>query len=208
MASIKRIGKDSFGVPVWQVVYRRVPGGKQTMRRIHAQSKADVERAILLDSQRSDIGLRWSEGVNIYIAAKRAENRSPEALGHVQRAADVFIDIMGDIVIEETTPEIFKDFMQAVVVRPVLEPKTKRELRKSGHKVANHHRKELLTVARYLRAHTGKIATIPFEHVPKLSVKVVERAPVPKEKVGAYLAVGAPSCAPGAVLRPPLDGYL
>lgn len=191
MASIKRIGKDKFGVPIWEAVYRRATGDgvKQTRRRFHMATRAEVERVILLEMPKktSKSDLCWSEGVRIYLDAKEAEDRNPEAMGHVRRAADVFIDIMGDLRIEETTPEQFKDFMQAVVVRPVKSPKTGREIRKSGPKVANHHRKELLTVARYLRGHTGKIAEIPFEHVPKLSVKVTKRSPIPKDKVGAYL---------------------
>ncbi len=86
MAVIERIGKDKFDVPIWKAMYRRTRGGKQVMRHFHMATKADVERAILLDSQRSDIGLKWSEGVGIYLEAKRGENRSAVAMGHVDEA--------------------------------------------------------------------------------------------------------------------------
>ena len=187
MASIKRIGKDKSGIPIWEAVYRRSSSGKQVRRRFHLRNKADVEREILLDSQRSGIGLRWSEGTKIYLDAKLAENRSQEAMGHVDRACRVFVELMGDIAIEKTTPAIMKEFMAKVVEYPVIHHRTKKELRKSGPKVANHHRKELLTVARYLRAHTEKIADIPFEHVPPLAVKRVRRVPVPRDRINAYL---------------------
>lgn len=187
MATIKRIGKDNFGIPIWQVRYRRTAGGKQVMRHVHAATKADAEREVLLDSDRSDVNLRWSEGVKIYLDAKMAENRSPEAMGHVDRAVRIFIEIMGDIPIEKTTAAAMKQFMQKVVVYPIVNKKTGKELRKSGPKVANHHRKEMLTVARYLRNYTEKVTTIPFEHVHPLPIKVEKRQPVPPEKVHAYL---------------------
>ncbi|MCD8350513.1 MAG: site-specific integrase [Planctomycetaceae bacterium] len=187
MASIKRVGKDNFRVPIWEVVYRPVPGGKQVRRRIHAHTRADVERQIMLDGRNPVSDLRWSVGVSIYLKAKKAENRNPEAMGHVERAARVFIELMGDLPIEATTAALMKDFMAKVVDYPVIHAKTKKELRKSGPKVANHHRKELLTVARYLRAHTEKITTIPFEHVPVLPVKREKRQPIPKNLVGKYL---------------------
>jgi integrase len=186
MASIKRIGKDSFGVPIWEAVYRRVPGGKQVRRRFHAERKADVERAILLDSNRSDVRLKWSEGAAIYLEAKRLEGKSPASMLLVERAVSVFIEIMGDLEIEKTTPGTMKDFMQNVITRP-LTKKSGEVWRLSGPKVANHHRKELLTVARYLRGHTDKVSSIPFEHVPPLPVNVERRRPVDAGQVGAYM---------------------
>ncbi len=186
MASIKRIGRDNLGVPIWEAVYRRTAGGKQVRRRFHMESKADVERAILLDSNRSGISLRWSEGVRTYLDAKRLEGKSPASLLLVERAATVFIEIMGDLEIEKTTPGTMKEFMQKVIPRP-LTKKTGEVWRLSGPKVANHHRKELLTVARYLRGHTDKLSSIPFEHVPPLPVKVERRRPVDAGKVGAYM---------------------
>lgn len=185
--AIKRIGKDGLGVPIWEAVYRRKHGEKQIRRRFHAATRAEVERAVLLDSGRSGASIRWSEGVRLYLDAKLAEGRNHEAMGHVDRAARVFIELMGDMEVEETTAAVMKDFMQKVVAYPVIHQKTGRELRKSGPKVANHHRKELLTVARYLRAHIDKLATIPFEHVPLLPVKREKRIPVPKDLVHAYL---------------------
>ena len=187
MASIKRIGKDKLGLPIWEVVYRRTPGGKQIHRRIHAATKAEVERQVLLDVNASDIGLRWSEGLRIYLDAKLAEGRGQRGMQNVAAACQSFIDIMGDIDIEKTTPEVFKTFMQAVVSRPVLHHITGKEIRKSGSKVANRCRKEMLAVARHIRAHTGKIVTVPFEHVPTLPTQKVARSPIPRDQVNAYL---------------------
>ena len=187
MASIRRVGKDSLGVPIWDVIYRRTPGGRQVHRRIHAHARADVERQILLDSERSGIGLKWSEGAKIYLAAKGAEGCSPRSLEHVQRAADVFVRLMGDRSIEDTAPNDMRTFMTLAAEQPVSHKYSGKKYRLSGPKVANHHRKELLTVARYLRAHTGKIAAIPFEHIPPLPVKVAPREPIPPDQVTAYL---------------------
>jgi integrase len=197
MASIKRVGKDQFDIPIWEAVYRRTPGGKQVRKRFHLPTKAMVEREIQIDSQRSDIGLKWSEGTRLYLDAKLAEHRTPAAMEHVERAAKVFISIMGDLAIEETTPELMKEFMQAASRQPVKHRYSGKEFRVSGLKVANHHRKELLTVARYLRSHTGKISIIPFEHVPPFPVKAGRRSPLPKDRVGDYL-----NALPPHVLRP------
>jgi len=197
MASIRRIGKDQFDVPIWEAVYRRTPGGKQVRKRFHLQSKAMVERAILLDSGRSDVGLKWSEGIRLYLDAKLAEGRNSRAMDNVERAVKAFIALAGDLSIEETTPEIMKEFMQAVSRQPVKHKYSGKEYRISGPKVSNHHRKELLTVARYLRGHTGKISSVPFEHVPPFPVKAVRRAPIPDDMVHAYL-----DALPPHVLRP------
>lgn len=187
MASIKRIGKDRFETPIWEAVYRRTPGGKQIRRRFHLAKRQDVERAILLDTARSGVGLRWSEGVRIYLDAKKAEGKTAGSLLHVERAAAVFIEIMGDAVIEKTTADAMKVFMQAVVERPVEHKYAGKKPRTSGPKVANRHRRLLITVARYLRAHTGKVGDIPFEHVPPLPAKREHRHPIAAGQVNAYL---------------------
>jgi integrase len=152
-------------------VYRRTQGGRQIRRRFHFQTREEVERAILLDSDRHDIGLSWSEGLDIFMTAKLGEGRKARSLENVRFAVDRFIREMGNIGIEDTTPDIFRAFMA----------------QSSTPKVANHHRKELLTVARYLRAHTGKITVIPFEHIPPLPVKATPRRPIPRDKLNAYL---------------------
>lgn len=187
MASIKRVGKDNLGIPVWEAVYRRTSGGKQIRRRFHAHNKADVERAILVDSQRSDVGLRWSEAAKIYLTAKRAEGKSAASMENVERSANVFIKLMGDISIEDTSAAIFKSFMQSVITQPVKHYKTGKVIRLSGPKVANRHRKELLTIARYIRNYTEKITVIPFENAPRLPAKPGIRSPVPTSKVNAYI---------------------
>ena len=141
----------------------------------------------MLDCNRSDIGLKWSEGGEIYITDKEAEGCNPASLENVARALRVFQALMGDIAIEATTPEIMKDFMRLAVEQPVKHQYSGKVMRKSGPKVANHHRKELLTVARYLRSYTSKVKTIPFEHVPKLPEKPSTRTPVPQDQVKEYV---------------------
>lgn len=190
MATIKRIGKDSLGVPIWEVRYYRSSGDKQVNRHLHAASRKEVERLVLLDSQRSAVGLKWSEGLELYLNAKLAEGRSQVALGHVERAVALFVNLMGDLAIEETTPAVFKDFMQQAAKQPVKHRFSGKAFRVSGPKVSNHHRKELLTVARYLRNHTRKIESIPFEHVPALPVKVTPRSRFP---VKGLLPTSTPS---------------
>lgn len=197
MASIKRIGKNKSGVPIWEAVYRRTPGGKQVRKRFYLPLKADVERAILVETQSSGIDLRWSEGVQIYLKAKLTEGCSPLSMEHVERAAKVFISLMGDLEIEETTLDQFKEYMQLAANQPVKHKYSGKQYRISGPKVANKHRKELLTVSRYLRAHTGKISTIPFEHVPPLPTKTQPRSPIPGGQVASYL-----DALPPHVLRP------
>lgn len=187
MASIKRVGKDKDGIDVWEVVYRRTPQGKQVRRRIHAATKREVERLIALDCDKSGIDLRWSEGWNIYRDGKKAEGRDTRHLENVERAVGTFIDIMGDIPMEQTTSDKFKFFMQSVVKRSVKNPKTGKVIRLSGPKVANHHRKELLTVARYILRYTDKISEIPFRDVPTLPTVREQRKPVPKDRVNEYL---------------------
>lgn len=187
MASIKRVGKDKNGVPVWAVQYRRTPNGKNIHRRIHAHTRHEVERQIALDSNTSGISLKWSEGLQLYLDAKKSEGRQSRHLDNVALAVRVFMKIMGDIPIEATTPEFFKSFMQSVVRQPVKHPKSGKVLRESGPKVANHHRKELLTVARYVLRYTGKITEIPFKDVPTLPVVREQRKPVAKGRVNEYL---------------------
>lgn len=187
MASIKRIGKDSLGVTVWEAVYRRVPGEKQTRRRFHMENKADVERAILLDSRRGSIGLKWSEGLAIYKEAKRIEGKTSRSMENVNRAVDVFVKVIGDLGIEDTTSDLFKDFLQRAAARPVAHKYAGKKPRISGPKVANHHRRELLAVARYLLKHTGKIVVIPFERVPPLPATANRRSPLPQDRIGDYL---------------------
>jgi hypothetical protein len=187
MASIKRIGKDKSGVPIWEAVYRRTPGGKQVRRRFHAHTKADVERRVLLDTGKPDVAIRWSEALPLYVEAKYAENRNPVHIGHVERAVRVFVEIMGDRAIEETTPADFKHFMQEVVKRRVKHPKTGRLGRASGPGVANHHRKDLITLARYILRHTGKIESVPFLDVPTLPVQKKGRSPISRDLIGDYL---------------------
>jgi integrase len=171
MASIKRIGKDSLGVPIWEAVYRRTPGGKQVRRRFHLPAKADVEREVLLDSQRSGIGLKWSEGLKIYLEAKEREGCGILSLENVRYAVTMFVQRMGDIAIEDTTGPILQSYMAQA----------------STPKVANHHRKEMLAVARYVLAHTAKIVAIPFERVPTLPARAEPREAIPPDKVMAYL---------------------
>lgn len=185
MASIKRIGKDQFDIPIWEVVYRRTPGGKQIRRRLHLISKAEVERTILMDSQRSGIGITWSEGAKIYLDAKIG-NCGPRSLESFERAVDVFKGIVGDIQIESTTEEVFKNFMQDVVTKPLWNEAVKKK-KVSGPKVANEHRRKLITIAKYLKNYTTKIKTIPFENVLPLPAREREREPIPRNQVGEYM---------------------
>ena len=104
---------------IWKAVYRRTPAGKQVMRHFHPNTKTEVERAIALDCQRSDANLLWSEETRIYLDAKLAEGPSQEGMGHADRASKMFIQVMGDIDIESTTPEIMKNFMQTVAHEPL-----------------------------------------------------------------------------------------
>lgn len=171
MASIKRIGKDSLGVPIWDVQYRRTKGKASVHRRIHAKTRAEVERAILLDSNRTGAAILWSEGMEVYLKAKAAEGKTAGSMENSSRAANKLIGVLGDIAIEDTTPEAFKDFMG----------------RCSTPKVANHHRRELLAVANYLKRHAGKVATVPFADVPPLPVKVAAREPIPADRLVEYL---------------------
>lgn len=191
MASIKRIGKDNLGIPVWEVVYR-LSNGKQVRKRLHMPTRAEVERQVLLDCGRSGAAIRWTEGAAIYLEAKRLENRSPVAMGHVERAVNMFVELMGDMAIEDTGPEVMKDFMSKVVVHPVKNRLSGKVYRLSGPKVANHHRKELLTVARYLLRHTNKVSSIPFANVPAFSVKKERRTPIPADRVNDYLDALSP----------------
>ena len=204
MASIKRIGKDKLGVPIWEAVYRRTPGGKQIRRRFHLASKADVERAILLDSGRSGFGLKWSEGAKVYLDAKLAEGIGARSLENVERAVRVFIEVMGDIEIEKTAPGEFKDFMQKAAARPVVHKYAGKIPRLSGPKVANHHRRELLAVANFLFRHTGKINDVPFKNVPPLPAGVNRREPLPRTQILAYIrgiaAAYPPACDNGLIL--------
>lgn len=197
MASIKRIGTDKYGMPIWEAVYRIAPGKNQTRRRFHLATKAEVMRAIALDGARSGVNLKWSEATRLYIEAKLAERKSPRSMELVQRATDVFVEEMSDLAVEKTTPEILKTFMKLVVDRPVKHRFSGKQFRTSGAKVANQHRKHLLTVARYHRKHTGKVISIPFEHVPAMKVRSERRTPVPRDKVNVYLAALPPH-----VLRP------
>lgn len=187
MASVKRVVKDKNGVPIWAAQYRRTPNGKNIHRRIHAHTRQEVERIIALDSNTPGLNLKWSEGLQIYLDAKKSERRQSGHLVNVAHAARVFMETMGDIAIEATTPELFKTFMQAVVSQPVKHPKSGKVLRESGPKVANHHRKELITIARYLLKHAGKITNIPFKDVPTLPVVTEQRRPIAKGKVPEYL---------------------
>lgn len=72
-----------------------------------------------------------------------------------------------------------------------------RAYKTAGAGVANHHRKELVTVANYLLAHTGKIATIPFLMVPTLPVKSKGRTPIRESMVQSY-----PDALQPHILRP------
>lgn len=188
MATIKRIGKDKNGVPIWEAVYRRGKGknAKQVRRRFHTRAKADVERAVLLDSEKPAVGLKWSEGMRLYLETKRLDGLSPGGLELIERAGNVFLELMGDMAVEDTEPAVMKDFMQKVVVRPLIGKKTGKIIRRSGPKVANHHCKALKTVARFLRG-LDRITGIPFEHVPMLPAKRVRRSPVPSGQVNAYM---------------------
>lgn len=187
MASIKRIGKDKFGVPIWNVHYRRAADGKKVNRHIHAATKAEVELQIMSDTRTPVGDLKWSEGLRLYLDAKLADGKTSASMEHVQRAVDVFIKIKGDMKIESVTPGDMKNFMQKVVNEPVKHKYSGKEYRKSGPKVANHHRKELMTVARYLLKHTDRISTIPFINVPPLPVKSGVREPIPEDKVTDYI---------------------
>lgn len=187
MASIKRIGKDKEGRTVWDVVYRRTAGGKQIHRRIHAAAKIDVERQIALDSGRGDISLKWSEGLAVYVAAKHSEKRNPVGIGHAERAVSVFIQTIGDIAIENTTPEVMQRFMQHVANGTTVRDVNDKAYVTAGPGVANHHRKELITIARYLLRYAGKISTIPFDNVPELPVRITRRSPIPEPDVPRYL---------------------
>ena len=198
MASIKRIGTDSLDIPVWEAVYRRAPGGKQVRRRFHMRSRADVERAILLDCQRSEAGLKWSEGAAEYIETKKTEGVGARSIENVERAVKVFIAAMGDMEIEGTAESYLKKFMQMVATRPMWSEAVKK-YRVSGPKVANEFRLKLLTIARYLRRHTTLVAVVPFEHVPPAPARPAERSPIPAEKVASYL-----DALPGHVRRPVL----
>jgi integrase len=184
MASIKRIGRDSLGVPIWEAVYRRTPGGKQVRRRFHLPARADVERAILLESDAPSSGLKWSEGLGIYLDAKVAERKTDGSLRNVEHAVGVFLGMIGDIAVEATSPETFKTFMSRATAA-------------SGPKVANHHRRELLAVARFLRNRAGKIRSVPFDHVAPLPTIIEPREPISPEKISAYL-----DALPPHVLRP------
>ncbi len=175
MASIKRIGKDNLGVPVWEAVYRRTSGGKQVRRRFHASTKADVQRQILLDSARSGIELRWSEGESMYLSAKRGSITDGSAY-NVSLAVRTFISLMGDISIEDTTPEVFRSFMSQCTTQ----------------KVANHHRRALLSVANYLKNHSGKIVMVPFGSVPPFPTKPKPREPIPEDRIEDYLGALPP----------------
>ncbi len=130
MASIKRIGKDKHGIPVWDAVYRRTKNGKQIHRRIHALTRQDAERQIALDSGRPDISLKWSEGLKIYVAAKHAEKRNPVAIAHGERAVAVFTQLIGDIPIEATDTDTFKHFLQ-LTERPSATSTTRNTKRKA-----------------------------------------------------------------------------
>ncbi len=186
MAFIKRIGKDKFGIPIWKVAYRRTPGGKQVMRHLHFRTREEAERAIQLDSQRSDIGLKWSEGAKIYLDAKVAEGVGRRSLENVRRAVRVLHDLMGDPAIEGTSAADFKEFMQAVAHKPMWNAKARGQ-KVSGPKVANVFRTRLLTLATYLLKHTSTITRIPFKDVPSLPVKAAVRQPIPRDKVNDYL---------------------
>ena len=197
MASIKRIGKDKFGVPIWEAVYRR-PGGKQVRRRFHCHNKADVEREIRLDSQRSGLDTKWSEGAKIYLGAKRKDGKGEGSLENVQRAVDRFVSLMGDLPIEETTSAAMKDFMRRVAYEETYSEALKKKT-VSGPKVANDHRRKLLTIAKYLRDHTTMVSAIPFETVPPLPAKVNKREPIPQDSVNRYM-----EALPAHVMRPML----
>lgn len=185
MASIKRIGTDSLGIPVWEAVYR-LPGGKQIRRRFHVESRAEVEREVKIDSRKSGIGLKWSEGLKVYRNAKVIEGVGDRSLENVDRAVSVFIGIAGDIPIEDTSEAIMKEFMQTLATKPRWSEAVKKK-RIPGPKVANESRLKLMTVAKYLLKHTTQITTIPFIDVPPLPAKAAPRTPIPERKVNSYL---------------------
>lgn len=187
MASIKRIGKDKDGRVVWDVVYRRTPGGRQIHRRLRGHSKADIERQIALDSNRSDADIRWSEGLKLYVDAKHMEGRNPDGIGHAERAVAVFSEVIGDIPIESTTPDTLKHFMQLVSKGVTVHNIAGEAYQTAGPNVANHHRKELITIARYLQRHAGKLKDIPFLNVPPLPLRIIRRTPIHESDVPAYL---------------------
>lgn len=197
MASIRRIGKDRDGRVVWDVLYRRTPGGRQIHRRLRGHSKADIERQIALDSNRSDVDIRWSEGLKLYVEAKHQEGRNPDGIGHAERAVAVFSEVIGDIPIESTTPDTLKHFMQLVAKGVTVHNTVGEAYQTAGPNVANHHRKELITVARYLQRHAGKVKDIPFLNVPPLPLKVKRRSPIHESRIHEYLDALAPH-----VLRP------
>lgn len=195
MASIKRIGKDSLGVPIWEAVYRRTSGGKQVRRRFHLHTRAEVEREVLVDSQHPGTDLKWSEGLRLYMDAKAAAKKTAASMGNTARAVGVFIRDVGDIAIEKTTPEVMKAFMHRVATTPMTDER--KRIRVSGPMVANHDRREMLAVANYIHRHTGKITSVPFASVPPFPDNPSKRSPIPPEKVMAYL-----DALPGHVRRP------
>jgi integrase len=187
MAFIKRLGKDKEGILVWEVSYRRTKNGKLIHRHIHALTKQEAERQIALDTARPDVSLKWSEGLKIYVAAKHAEKRNPVSIGHGERAVDVFIQLIGDISIESTDANTFKHFLQLVANGATVRDFNKKEYKTGGPGVANHHRKELVTIANYLKDYSGKVTAVPFSGVPSLPVKDVQRLPIPESELPEYL---------------------
>ncbi len=54
-------------------------------------------------------------------------------------------------------------------------------------KVANHHRRALLSVANHLKRYSGAILSVPFADVPPLPTKPKPREPIPAERIGSYI---------------------
>ncbi len=176
MATIKHIRKTPNGLNLYDVFYWN--NGKRKHRRIKAQSKADVERIVALDSFDQGISIKWSEAWEMFKKFKAHGDTISRSLENTQHAVDAFIQTIGDIALEKTSPEIFKDFMIRYAGKS----------ERSTPDAANHQRKELLAVARFIKRHTGKLPTIPFEDVPKLPTTIKKRAPIPTGRIQDYIA--------------------
>lgn len=152
-------------------------GGKQRHRRITAASKSDVENMIAVERLEPGISIRWSEAFALFKQFKAQDGKITRSIENTERAVDAFIKLKGDIDISKTSPEIFKDFL---IKYAGLTPRSTAD-------AANHQRKELLTVARFTRNHTGRLTSVPFENVPKLPAKVNTRAPIPTNQISDYI---------------------
>ncbi len=176
MATIKNVGKTISGLTIYDVKYW--VRGKQRHKRIKAENRAEVERVIALDSNDPGIGLKWSEAWELFKEFRTKAGRITRSLENTEHAVKAFIKIQGDLELGKTTPDTFKDFMI----------KYAGQSERSTADSANHQRKELLAVARFIQKHSGKLDTIPFENVPKLPSKVNKRSPIPTSHIGDYIA--------------------